>query len=122
MQLVNLLVEEILLRYQEHTDAKCEEYIVHFASIPIDYTSIINRFKEDKQSCLNYLLTSQESLRKATISRDYILYLNRWKKLLPLLSGYDLYFGYDMVFPGVMKNTFTHITISERKNLKNSLC
>lgn len=115
MQLVNLLVEEILLRYQEHTDAKCEEYIVHFASIPIDYTSIINRFKEDKQSCLNYLLTSQESLRKATISRDYILYLNRWKKLLPLLSGYDLYFGYDMVFPGDEKYVYAYNDIRKEK-------
>lgn len=115
MQLVNLLTEEILLRYTEHPDVKSKEYIVHFASIPIDYTAIVNRFKDDKQSCLNYLLTSQESLNKATINRDYILYLNRWKELSPLLSGYDLYFGYDMVFPGDEKYVYEYNDIRNGK-------
>lgn len=55
---------------------------------------------DDTRLCYNYLFTSQESISKATIRKDYILYLNRWKELLPKLSGYDLYFTYDMVFPG----------------------
>ncbi|WP_308769252.1 hypothetical protein [uncultured Bacteroides sp.] len=103
IQLINLLVEEILLRYNEYPDVNSKEYIVSFISIPLDYTAIINRFDikypDDKLACYNYLLTSQESISKATINRDYILYLNRWKELLPKLSGYDLYFAYDMVFP-----------------------
>lgn len=103
IKLVNLLIEEILLRYNEHPDTNPNEYIVSFSSIPLDYTAIINRFNikcpDGKQSCYNYLLTSQESISKASISRDYILYLNQWKELLPKLSGYDLYFAYDMVFP-----------------------
>lgn len=104
MQLVNLLIEEILLRYNEYPDAISNEYIVSFISIPLDYTEIINRMNtkssDDKQLCYHYLFTSQESISKAAISKDYILYLNRWKELLPKLSGYDLYFTYDMVFPG----------------------
>lgn len=104
IKLVNLLVEEILLRYSEYPDINSKEYIVSFVSIPIDYTAIINRFNlnspDEKLSCCNYMLTSQESISKAVINRDYILYLNRWKKLLPKLSGYDLYFSYDMIFPG----------------------
>lgn len=103
IQLINLLIEEILLRYHEYPDVNSKAYIVSFISIPLDYTAIINRFNikksDDKLSCRHYLLTSQESISKATISRDYILYLNRWKELLPKLSGYDLYFAYDMVFP-----------------------
>lgn len=102
--LVNLLIEEILLRYHEMPDTKPHEYIVHFTSIPVDYPAIIERFHvkctNASQLCLNYLLTSQETLSKASIDKDYILYLNRWKKLLPKLSGYDLYFSYNMIFPG----------------------
>lgn len=102
-QLVNLLIEEILLRYSEYPDVNSGEYIVSFISIPLDYVAIINRFKikcsDDKLLFYNYLLTSQESISKAAISRDYVMYLNRWKELLPKLSGYDLYFAYDMVFP-----------------------
>lgn len=103
IQLVNLLIEEILLRYNECPDMNSKEYTINFISIPIDYTAVINRYNikysDDKLSCYNYLLTSQESISKASISKDYILYLNRWKELLPKLSGYDLYFAYDMVFP-----------------------
>lgn len=104
IHLVNLLIEEILLRYVEYPNINSNEYIVSFTSIPLDYTAIINRFNikssDDKLSCYNYLLTSQESISKASISKDYILYLNRWKELLPKLSGYDLYFVYDIVYPG----------------------
>lgn len=103
IRLVNLLIEEILVRYNEFPSVKSEKYTVIFRSIPLDYNTIINRFNirssDDKLSCYNYLLTSQESISKAIISRDYILYLNRWKELLPKLSGYDLYFAYDMIFP-----------------------
>lgn len=112
IQLTNLLIDEILLRYIEHPDVIYEEYIVSFVSIPIDYTAITNRFdvlsSDDKHSCINYLLTSQESISKACISKSYILYLNRWKELLPKLSGYDLYFTYDMVFPGDEKYIDTY--------------
>lgn len=104
MQLVDLLVEEILLRYNEYPDVNSNEYTIIFRSIPLDYTAIINRFNikssEEKQSCYNYLLTAQESISKAVINKDYVLYLNRWKELLPKLSGYDLYFADDLVFPG----------------------
>ena len=103
IQLVNLLIEEILLRYNECPNMNSKEYIISFVSIPINYTTIINRYNikssDNKLSCYNYLLTSQKSISKASISKDYILYLNRWKELLPKLSGYDLYFAYDMVFP-----------------------
>lgn len=107
-QLIDLLVEEVLLRYNEHLCTKRGEYVAYFARIPIDYTAIINRFKNDKQSCYNYLLTSQETISKATISKDHILYLNRWKELLPKLSGDDLYFKYDMVFPGDEKYVYAY--------------
>ena len=107
-QLIDLLVEEVLLRYNEHLCTKRGEYVAYFARIPIDYTAIINRFKNDKQSCYNYLLTSQETISKASISKEYILYLNRWKELLPKLSGYDLYFTYDMVFPGDEKYVYAY--------------
>lgn len=104
MRLVNLLVEEILLRYNEYPDVNSNEYTIIFRSIPLDYTAIIDRFNikssEGKQLCYNYLLTSQESISKAVINKDYVLYLNRWKELLPKLSGYDLYFADDLVFPG----------------------
>lgn len=104
MQLVNLLVEEILLRYREYPDINSKKYIVRFVSIPLDYEDVLNRFNisstEEQQFCCSYLLTSQESISKANLSKDYILYLNRWKELLPKLSGYELYFPYDMVFPG----------------------
>ena len=104
MQLVDLLVEEILLRYNEYPDVNSNEYTIIFRSIPLDYTAIINRFNikssEEKQSCHNYLLTAQESISKAVMNKDYVLYLNRWKELLPKLSGYDLYFADDLVFPG----------------------
>ena len=63
MQLVNLLIEEILLRYNEYPDVNSNEYTVVFRSIPLDYTAIINLFNikssEEKKSCYNYLLTSQ---------------------------------------------------------------
>lgn len=104
IRLVNLVVEEILLRYRECSGVNCMEYIVSFVSIPLEYSTIIDRFNikcpNDKLLCFNYLLTSQEAISKAVISRDYILYLNNWKQLLSKLSGYNLYFTYDMVFPG----------------------
>lgn len=102
IQLVNLLIEEILLRYNEYPNVNSDEYIVSFVSVPLDYTEIINRskFSDDKLLFYNYLLTSQESISNAVISKDYILYLNRWKELLPKLSGDDLYFADDLVFPG----------------------
>lgn len=104
MQLVNLLVEEILLRYREYPDINSKKYIVRFVSIPLDYEDVLNRFNisstEEQQFCCSYLLTSQESISKANLSKDYILYLNRWKELLPKLSGYELYFPYDLVYPG----------------------
>lgn len=112
IQIVNLLAEEILLRYNEHPNTKSQEYTVSFVSIPINYTEIINRFNikspDGKLSFYNYLLTSQESISKASISKEYILYLNRWKELLPGLSGYDLYFTYNMVFPGDEKYVSTY--------------
>lgn len=114
VRLVNLLVEEILLRYNEHPDMKDREYTVHFASIPVDYSAIINRFKNDKQSFYNYLLTSQESISKASVSRDYILYLNRWKELLPKLSGEELYFTYEIVYPSDEK--YVHQYNDSRKD------
>lgn len=111
-QIINLLIEEILLRYNECPCINSKEYIVNFVSIPINYTSIINRLNlktsDSKLPFYNYLLTSQESISKATISKDYILYLNRWKELLPKLSGYDLYFAYDMVFPGDEKYIYAY--------------
>lgn len=104
MLLVDLFVEELLLRYNEYPNINTKEYIVNFVSIPIDYISISNRFNlqsiNGRQLYSNYLLTSQESISKAIISKDYILYLNRWKELLPKLSGYELYFPYDLVYPG----------------------
>lgn len=93
MLLVDLFVEELLLRYNEYPNINTKEYIVNFVSIPIDYISISNRFNlqsiNGRQLYSNYLLTSQESISKAIISKDYILYLNRWKELLPKLSQYE---------------------------------
>ena len=104
-QLVRLLEEEILLRYNERSGDQYKEYIVYFESVPMDYQEIIKRFEEKgfpeyKQACLDYLLTSQESVGKATVDKYCIQGLNRWKELLPKLSGYDLYFHEDLVFPG----------------------
>lgn len=121
-RLVNLLVEEILLRYNERLDVSKGEYIVYFVSIPINYTEIEHRFNvkssDDKQAYCNYLLTSQESISKATVSRAYILYLNRWRELLPKLSGYDLYFAYDMVFPGDEEYVYAYNEKQKDKSAK----
>ena len=110
--MVGLLIEESLLRYKERLDVKNQEYIVQFTSIPINYNEIISHFNhksfDGKQKCWNYLMTSQETISKASISKEYILYLNRWKELLPKLSGYDLYFTYDMVFPGDEKYVYAY--------------
>ncbi len=109
MLLVDLFVEELLLRYNEYPNINTKEYIVNFVSIPIDYISISNRFNlqsiNGRQLYSNYLLTSQESISKAIISKDYILYLNRWKELLP--NSLDMNFIFLIIWSIlVMRTTF----------------
>lgn len=120
-QLVDLVIEEILLRYNERTTEK-SEHIIRFTSIPIDYEAIIQRFNirssDDKIACSNYLLTSQETICKASICKDTILYLNCWKELLPKLSGYDLYFTYDMIFPADKESVYNYNNLNKNKPTK----
>lgn len=122
-KLVNLLEEEILLRYRERVVTEGHEYVVYFVSIPVNHSTILERIKansNDKKIYYDYLLTSKETISNALISRDYIEYLNRWKELRPKLSGDHLYFSEDLVFPGDEELVYAY-NASQRDNMDKQL-
>ncbi len=103
-QIVNLLEEEIQLRYQEDLKPTDQTLEVSFSSVPVDYSVIKAAYDmasvDGLQKFRNYVLTSQESIKKSTIRKEYITYLNHWKDLLPKLTGYNLYFNDELIYPG----------------------
>ena len=100
----NLLADEILLRYSEYSGSNYQEFVASFTSIPVCHADIISRFGENtpnrKQTIINYTLTSQETISKTKIDKDYILHLNIWYKLACKLTGENLYFDNDLIYPG----------------------
>ena len=64
--LIDLLIEEIKLRYEEYGSPDNIHFTAFFHSIPIDYIPIMQRYdlktKKGKEACIKYALTSQETI------------------------------------------------------------
>ena len=103
-KLVDVLTDELLLRYREYNCNSKNNLEVSFVSIPIDYKQIESRFdmetSEGTMSYYTYLLTSQETLENVSITEDYLKSFSRWKNVGEKLKGYNLYFDEDIIYPG----------------------
>ena len=104
LKIVNLLEEEIMLRYHEsHTSTK-GIVKVRYATVPVNYDSVLKSYdsssSHDREKFKEYILTSHESIKKATISKEYIMSINPWLKVKDKLTGYNLYFDEELIFPG----------------------
>lgn len=104
IDLVNLLEEEIILRYHESPASAIGKVKVSFASIPVDYLSIKKSLESksdyDIEKFKKYKLTSHESIKKAVISKEYIMSINPWLKVKDKLLGYNLFFDKELIYPG----------------------
>ena len=104
LKIVNLLEEEIMLRYHESPTSARGIVKVRYATVPVDYDSVLKYYdsssSHDREKLKEYILSSYESIKKAAISKEYIMSINPWLKVKDKLTGYNLYFDEELIFPG----------------------